>query len=196
MSEKRKPDGQFEDIFQEFFETFGDKKASINRKRPRRETTASVYLTQAESETGVDKAVTYQRLNICERCDLSGAEPGSPEPVICPQCSGAGEIRTKTSTFLGESVSVTACSRCKGKGRLVQKPCQRCEGFGYTVEDIATTLKIPPGEIEVTLWEAGDMLDRNGMRGDVTFMVKITPSGSKPVPMTLGGFIKSLFGRK
>lgn len=197
MSDKRKPES-FENIFEEFFDSF-----TVNRlksRKPRAEFRCYVHLTPAESAAGVvDKEVKYQRLDLCPACQGSGAEPGSPEPTICPQCTGAGELRTETASFIGKMVKSMPCPRCNSTGKLIKIPCQPCTGFGMTVQAVSTTVSIPPGTASGAQFPAGDTgdaMDRNGRRGSVIVVVQTTPDAARPKPLTLGEWFKSLIGWK
>ena len=76
----------------------------------------------------------------CESCDGSGAEGGA-QPVTCPTCQGAGKVRSQQGFFTVERT----CPGCRGAGRVIDKPCQSCNGTGRTQKEKALSVKIPPG---------------------------------------------------
>jgi molecular chaperone DnaJ len=136
----------FEEIFEEFFAGFGGARAGSRRRGPRpgADRRIDVTLTFEESIFGVEKEITYDRLETCDVCYGSGAEPGT-NPTTCPQCSGSGEIRQVQQTFLGPMVQVTTCPRCAGKGSVVETPCHNCGGEGRTRKTITRKVQIPQG---------------------------------------------------
>lgn len=76
----------------------------------------------------------------CERCDGSGAEPGSRR-VTCPTCRGAGQIRRS-----GDIITFTqTCPTCAGAGTKVEKPCTACRGEGRVAKSTKLNVRIPPG---------------------------------------------------
>ena len=76
----------------------------------------------------------------CERCDASGAEPGSRR-VTCPTCRGAGQIRRS-----GGIITFTqTCPTCAGAGTKVEKPCTACRGEGRVAKSTKLNVRIPPG---------------------------------------------------
>ena len=76
----------------------------------------------------------------CERCDGSGAEPGS-KPQSCPTCHGAGQVRMQQGFF---SVQQT-CPNCRGRGTVITDPCGSCHGRGRVEETKTLSVKVPPG---------------------------------------------------
>jgi len=76
----------------------------------------------------------------CERCDGSGAEPGSKR-VTCPTCRGAGQVRRSG----GIIVFTQTCPTCGGSGVKIEKPCTVCRGEGRVAKTTKLTVKIPAG---------------------------------------------------
>src|SRR5919197_1231383 len=54
----------------------------------------------------------------CDRCHGSACEPGT-HPSTCRTCGGAGEVRTVRRTILGQMMTATPCSACRGTGREI-----------------------------------------------------------------------------
>ena len=93
-----------------------------------------------EAARGTDTTIQVPRLETCESCRGSGAEPGT-SPVACPQCQGRGQIRRQQGFF---TIAHT-CGRCRGAGRIIQKPCPTCHGATQVQQDRKLTVKIPAG---------------------------------------------------
>jgi molecular chaperone DnaJ len=76
----------------------------------------------------------------CERCDGSGAEPGTKR-VTCPTCRGTGQVRRSG----GIIVFTQTCPTCGGAGEKIQKPCTNCRGEGRVAKTTKLNVRIPPG---------------------------------------------------
>ncbi len=97
-------------------------------------------ITLEEAARGAEKEISFRKHAACERCDGSGAEPGSKR-VTCPTCRGAGQIRRS-----GGIITFTQpCPTCGGMGTKVEKPCTACRGEGRVVRSTKLNVRIPPG---------------------------------------------------
>ncbi len=135
----------------------------------------TVSLTLAEVARGVDKGVTLKLLDPCDRCEGSGAEPGT-KPRVCPTCAGTGEVRRAQRSFFGQFVSVAPCPTCKGEGQIVDSPCKKCRGDGRTRSERTIQVQIPPGVASgqyMTLRGVGNAGTRGGARGDVHVIFEV-----------------------
>ena len=97
-------------------------------------------ITMEEAARGVEKEISFRKLASCERCDGSGAEPGSKR-VTCPTCRGAGQVRRSG----GIIVFTQTCPTCGGAGMKVEKPCTACRGEGRVAKTTKLNVRIPPG---------------------------------------------------
>jgi molecular chaperone DnaJ len=98
-----------------------------------------------EAAFGAEKTIEIEKLNTCEKCHGSGAEPGSRR-VSCPACGGRGQVISSRGFF---HISQT-CPRCHGAGETIEKPCQKCGGEGRVEQVSRIKLKIPAGIREGT----------------------------------------------
>jgi molecular chaperone DnaJ len=105
---------------------------------------AAVTLTLREAASGAHCDLDLEVLAICERCAGSGAEPPH-RPIPCPTCGGAGEVRSVSSTPLGQIVRQSPCPDCRGRGVTVEVACSRCEGQGRHPERRTVGVGIPAG---------------------------------------------------
>ncbi len=104
-----------------------------------------VTLTFEEAIFGVEKELRPERLEICNVCDGSGAEPGSGT-VTCATCAGNGQVRQVSESWLyGRVDRVTTCPECRGKGEVVSTPCHQCSGKGRVQSDKTISVSIPAG---------------------------------------------------
>ena len=97
-------------------------------------------ITLEEAARGVEREISFRKAVACERCDGSGAEPGSRR-VTCSTCRGAGQVRRS-----GGIITFTqTCPTCAGAGTKVEKPCSACRGEGRVAKNTKINVRIPPG---------------------------------------------------
>lgn len=139
----------FRDPF-EIFEDFFGFRSPFNTTTRRRTTQAGsdiLHNLEIDFETAVaggEKGISYQRYVVCETCRGSGAEKGE-KTITCPECNGAGQVRSTHSILGGLFSSVTTCSRCDGAGEIIENPCSKCNSSGQTKETSKLKVKIPAG---------------------------------------------------
>src|SRR3982751_483998 len=132
-------------------------------------------LTLPEVMMGVEKKIVVKLLDPCERCEGTGAEPGT-KPQRCSTCAGSGEVRRAQRSFFGQFVSVAPCPTCKGEGQIVESPCKKCRGDGRTRAERQINVQIPPGVASgqyMTLRGVGNAGTRGGQRGDVHVIFEV-----------------------
>jgi len=135
----------------------------------------TIPLTLAEVSTGVEKKVNAKLLEPCDRCEASGAEPGSKSQT-CSTCNGSGEVRRAQRSFFGKFVTVAPCPTCRGEGTVVQSPCKKCRGEGRVREEREIKIDIPAGVATgqyMTLRGVGNAGQRGGPRGDVHVIFEV-----------------------
>jgi molecular chaperone DnaJ len=169
----------FGDLFDAFFSGMGG--ASAGGRRSRRPGGADLRydlrITFDEAVHGVEKEIEFDLLDRCGTCGGSGAEPGST-PSTCFTCGGRGEIRSVRQTMLGQMVSVTACTRCHGDGRVIDTPCKKCRGEGRASRRKKIRATIPAGIDEghqIRLSGEGEAGPRGGPAGNLYVAVHVTP---------------------
>jgi molecular chaperone DnaJ len=134
-------------------------------------------ITFDEAVRGVEKEIEFELLDRCETCGGTGAAPGST-PSTCSTCGGRGEIRSVRQTMLGQMVSVTACTRCHGDGRVIDTPCKKCRGEGRAPRHKKLRVTIPAGIDEghqIRLSGEGEAGPRGGPAGNLYVAVHVTP---------------------
>ena len=93
-----------------------------------------------EAAQGAEKEVTVTKLDQCESCNGSGAEPGATTKA-CSTCGGRGQVISSRGIF---SIAQT-CPRCEGRGRVIDKPCHACGGAGRRERTSKIKIKVPAG---------------------------------------------------
>jgi molecular chaperone DnaJ len=156
-------------------ELFGAQRASSNGPRSGPDVKVTIPLTLAEVATGVDKKILIKLLDPCDKCEGTGAEPGSKSEV-CRTCGGVGEVRRAQRSFFGQFVTVAPCPTCRGEGRIVQTPCKKCRGEGRMRVEREITVQIPAGVATgqyMTLRGVGNAGTRGGPRGDIHVLFEV-----------------------
>src|SRR5215211_1686769 len=124
-----------------------------------------------EAAFGAEKTIEIEKLDICDKCNGSGAESGSRK-TTCPTCGGRGQVISSRGFF---HVSQT-CPRCHGAGEIIEKPCQNCRGEGRVGKLSRIKLKIPAGIREGTRLRSpgnGEAGIGGGAAGDLYVVVHV-----------------------
>lgn len=171
----------FHDPFDIFAEVFGNLGGfgfgTGTRRGPHRgrDIRSRLDITFEEAAFGVEKEIAIQRMEVCDRCDGSGAEPGT-QPQRCPECNGSGQVRRAQQTFLGSFVNISECPRCEGKGTMVTDPCQECQGSGKVYHRRRLNVRVPAGiedGMSIRLAGEGEPGERGGPPGNLYVNVHV-----------------------
>src|SRR5256712_2133629 len=124
---------------------------------------------------GRERVINVPRLETCERCRGSGAEPGSSIST-CATCNGRGEVRQVQQSVFGRFVNVSTCPRCGGAGKTVDKQCAECRGEGRERKDREIGLTIPAGiddGQQLRVAGEGEAGMRGGPTGDLYVLIRL-----------------------
>ncbi len=124
-----------------------------------------------EAAFGCEKEIEIEKLDACQKCHGSGAEPGS-KVTTCPTCHGRGQVIASRGFF---QVAQT-CPRCRGTGQAVSNPCKACGGEGRVEGRTRIKLKIPPGIDDGSRLRSsrnGEAGMRGGPPGDLYVVIHI-----------------------
>ena len=134
--------GNFSDIFGDVFGDIFGGGGGRGRGGPQRGSdlryTLDISLEDAVRGTTVE--IRVPSLSTCEKCDGSGAKPGS-SPTTCGTCGGAGQVRMQQGFFQVQQ----ACPTCRGRGKTISDPCSACRGQGRVEKTRTLSVKVPPG---------------------------------------------------
>jgi molecular chaperone DnaJ len=161
----------FSDLFEDFFGFSSGR----GRSRPRRgdDLQHDVALSFAESFQGCEKKIEVQKHQACETCDGHGYPKGS-EPITCRHCGGSGQLYHSQGFFTISS----ACSACRGQGRVVKEHCSSCRGAGVTLKAKKLSVKLPAGiddGMQLCLRGEGEAGALGGPAGDLYVVVEEHP---------------------
>jgi molecular chaperone DnaJ len=130
-----------------------------------------MQISLEEAAFGVEKEIEIRKLDSCDKCGGSGAEPGS-RTITCPACGGRGQVISSRGFF---QVSQT-CPRCRGVGQIIEKPCRQCHGDGRVEKPSRIKLKIPAGIANGSRLRSsrnGEAGTRGGPQGDLYVVIHI-----------------------
>jgi len=172
------PFGDVADIFEAFFGAggFGGRTTTRRTRIQRGEDLfATVTLMFEEAAFGAHREVDVERLEACDRCAGSGAEPGTA-PSRCGTCGGAGQVQDVRRSIFGTVMSARPCGACGGTGEEVLTPCERCRGVGRVAASRTVPVDVPAGVaggVELRLAGAGHAGRSGGPAGDLYLSIDV-----------------------
>lgn len=171
--------GGFEDIFSNIFTSFGGAGGARYNRRDLDgdDIEVAVSLTFQEACFGVEKEITYQRIEKCSTCKGSGAKPGTGAET-CPKCHGKGTINVTTRTMFGVMQSQQVCDQCGGSGKIIKEPCPDCKGKGVVKKQRTVKVKIPAGVDNgqmLTMRGEGNASRGSGSNGNLIVVFRVKP---------------------
>jgi len=167
--------------FEEMFGTFfGGGPGGFGQERMRQQQNenldlvADILIEFEESIKGTTKKITYNRQIVCDKCNGTGAEPGT-KVRRCPECNGTGEIKQIRGNGFFRIQTVTPCPVCKGRGQIPDKECSKCGGNGIHRKQETVEAKIPAGiqnDMTIRLEGKGNE-SRHKYKGDLYVRVHV-----------------------
>ncbi len=160
----------FDDIFSTFGDIFGDlfgMGGPPRRNAPRRgaDLRYDLEISFKEAAFGCENKISFRQTEPCPTCHGSGGHPD--EGVItCLACAGSGQVTHNQGFF---SIS-SACSRCRGEGKIIKEPCPECKGAGHLKKKKELEIKIPAGVdtgSRLRVAAAGEAGYKGGPAGDM-----------------------------
>lgn len=130
-------------IFETFFGGGGATRADDRRRGS--DLRYDMEIKLEEAAFGAEKQIEIEKLDACDKCAGSGAEPSSGK-IRCSACGGRGQVVSSRGFF---HISQT-CPRCRGAGEIIEKPCTKCRGEGRVEKLSRVKLQIPAGIREGT----------------------------------------------
>lgn len=166
--------GGFGDIFETFFGS--SRGRSTRRKKRGADIEARIKIDFMEAAFGAEKDFKLLKMNVCDRCYGTGAEPGVGQKT-CPTCHGKGQITTQARTVFGTFAQTAICPECQGIGKVPEKKCSKCSGEAKIKEQITLKVKIPAGIDNgqtIKLTGKGEAGGRGEEPGDLYLVVQVS----------------------
>lgn len=164
------------DIFGSFFGGgFGGGRQSRNPNAPRRgeDIQTRITISFEEAAKGCKKTIDVNRTDSCPDCHGTGCANGS-KPKTCPVCNGSGAEIVNQRTAFGNIQTQRACSRCSGKGKIIENPCGRCHGQGFINVRTKIDVDVPAGIDDRQIFSvsgAGNEGSNGGPKGNLKVVV-------------------------
>lgn len=172
------------DIFGDIFggDIFGDLFGGGSRRRSNNgsmrgaDIRTTVRITFAEAVTGTSKQIEVTLKDPCQKCNGTGAKPGT-QPETCGKCEGKGKVVYTQQSILGMVRNVQPCPDCHGTGKIIKEKCPDCYGTGYISSKKKIEVTIPAGIDNgqcVRIQGKGEPGTNGGARGDLLVAVMIS----------------------
>ena len=129
--------GDLGDVFANFFGGGSTERRQTQRGSDLR---YNLEISLEDAAKGKEVKIEIPREETCDICNGEGSKPGSSAHE-CHICGGMGQVR-RSQGFLSVT---TTCPKCRGKGKIIQKPCLTCKGNGVVEKNRNLHIKIPSG---------------------------------------------------
>ncbi len=134
------------DIFSSFFggAAGGGRRANPNAPRRGEDLKSNVTISFEEAAKGCKRTISINRIDVCPDCNGTGTKAGT-SPKMCPDCHGTGQVTAQQRTAFGVIQTQRACSKCGGRGKIIESPCPKCGGRGRVAKPSKLEINIPAG---------------------------------------------------
>ncbi len=163
--------GSFSDIFGDVFGDIfsGGRPGGGARANRGADLRYNLQISLEDAVAGTTVKIRVPTMVKCKSCNGSGAKKGTT-PKSCTTCGGHGQVRMSQGFF---SVQQT-CPNCRGKGTIIDDPCDVCHGQGKVQEHKTLSVKVPAGVDNgdrIRLAGEGEAGDHGGPAGDLYVQV-------------------------
>lgn len=156
---------------------FGGTRTKTGRRVRGHDIEVDMEISFKEAAFGAEKELKLYKNIICDKCNGSGAEPGS-KIETCKTCGGAGRVQKVQRTFIGAIQTASVCPDCRGEGKKVEKNCSKCHGAGIVKGEDKIKVKIPAGINSgdtVRFHGKGEAVGHDGEAGDLFVNFRVKP---------------------
>lgn len=163
----------------DFFDVFFGGRGRGMRRGPRagNDIRLQVNVDLEDVITGKEMDVEIPRNESCDLCRGSGAKEGTA-PRTCPTCGGQGQVQQSQQFGNRRLVTVNACPQCRGRGTMVDEPCEKCKGAGQIRVRRKLLIQVPPGAetgTRVRYGGQGEAGEMGGPPGDLYAIINVRP---------------------
>tara|TARA_B100002003_G_C14148601_1_gene552381 strand:+ start:700 stop:1848 length:1149 start_codon:yes stop_codon:yes gene_type:complete len=138
---------------------------------------ANLQITLEEGYKGVEKKVSYSRMERCIDCGGSGAKSGTFSKT-CPTCNGQRQVSYTSQTPFGQFTKIAPCNECNGEGKIIETPCTMCLGKGRVRKPNKLKVNIPAGidsGSRLRLAGKGDAGELQAPHGNLYVVISVKP---------------------
>lgn len=165
----------FADIFGGGIGGFSGSRSNPNAPRRGADIAVQLEIGFMEACKGVSHDITINRTEDCPECNGTGAKAGTSTKT-CPDCKGRGYVTVQQRSMFGMMQSQRPCSKCGGKGKIVESPCGKCGGSGKTTMKKTVSVKVPAGiddGMTLNVRGQGSVGTNGGSRGDLKVRIAV-----------------------
>jgi molecular chaperone DnaJ len=133
-----------------------------------------VEISLADAFNGTENTVEIPHIYECGTCHGSGAQPGFLR--TCTTCGGSGELVQVQRGGHQKVINITQCPECGGRGTIIGKPCETCQGRGIIRRMRRIEVSIPAGVEDgqfLRIGGEGEPGRNHGPPGDLYALVHI-----------------------
>lgn len=94
--------------------------------------------------SGIRSEIDLRRSITCATCGGNGAQPQT-KVVQCSMCRGTGQVVHDVNSFFGRIQQRVICPQCTGAGNIPETPCHACKGEGRMMSRDRVLVDIPAG---------------------------------------------------
>ena len=116
----------------------------VPRGRRGQDAIVTLDITLQEAVFGAQREITVNTAVTCPTCHGSCCRPGT-SPQTCSACQGRGSVQRVANSFLGQIMTTSPCSVCRGHGTIIADPCTECSGDGRVRSRRTITIDVPAG---------------------------------------------------
>lgn len=123
-------------------------------------------LTFEEAVFGCKKSINIDLNETCDKCDGAG---GFNE-TTCSRCNGKGTIIQEQRSIFGFFQTQTICNECGGNGKTFKETCTTCRGSGKVKNNKEIVVTIPEGVdtgYQLRISGKGEAGTNGGPNGDI-----------------------------
>ena len=132
-----------------------------------------MMVTLEDLYNGAAHTVKLSKQKICKKCRGTGAATKA-DYVVCNECRGSGQTIERVQLFPGFEQQVQGvCKKCSGKGKMVGKKCDTCNGKKVLRGEHTLGVDIEqgtPDNFELVYEMEGDQ-NPEEIPGDVVFVI-------------------------
>ena len=140
----------YDDLFRDFglgdiFDVFsgGAGRTGRTRSRAGADLRYDIEISLTDAFYGIKNTVEVPHDYECTTCHGTGGQPGFMRD--CPTCKGTGEIRRVQQSGGQQVMTIAPCPDCGGRGKIIGKACETCQGRGTIQKTRRIEVSIPRG---------------------------------------------------
>ncbi len=176
--------GSFDDLFRDFgfgdiFDVFtglgGGRRRGRRGPAPGADLKYELEIDLADTLKGVKRKIEVPRHEKCSVCRGSGGKPGTDQRQ-CTKCDGTGEVRVVRRMGFMQTVNISQCDRCSGRGTVFEEKCGNCAGTGREKVNRKIDVDIPAGVDDgqyLRLEGQGEVGENGGASGDLYVVISV-----------------------